>query len=396
MIFSFYLRHKVYFIIIGIVLLSNILLYSFLQLSHSIIPFHRENYLYNAHHFLEDPRIAGGNFQLLRALGQYDSQWYLKIAEAGYPEEPEENPTKDNRTLEGLSYAFFPLYPLVLSIGDIFLNNIELTAFFLSNIFLILNLCSLYFIVSKLYTSQLAFKTITLFLLYPFSIFYRSYYAENVFLFLFLWFCYFLKEKKFLLSALFLSMLNITKGNAFLLYFLYLYQLIKHYDKEKKSFFIFSSLVGIPLLFISLWMLYCFIQAGDLFYFMKMRQLWSPSGITAVILNIYYLIITPALRFHSFHSSQVDNVMFISTILLLIKSRKFLPKEFFWSTALLVMVYFIGQDFISFSRSTSLLFPLFIYLAYVLRGKYYIATLILWSSLLLTVSLLFINWYWIG
>ncbi len=382
--------------IIVLALTTNLALYMFMLFGNNIFPFHKHNYLYNAHHYFEDPRIKDGSFRLLRVLGVYDSQWYLKIADKGYPKNPTTLNNNNKTIMEGLSYAFFPLFPFLLSLLNYFINNIELTAFLFNNILFLINCCSIYYIISKVFSKTLALKTTILFIIFPFSIFFRSYFAEGLFLFLLLWFTYFLKEKKFMVSAIFLSLLYITKGNSFLLYFLYLYRLTQTYTLRKFSNATFFSLLVLPFLGTAVWFSYCFLQTGNFLYFMSVRHAWSPYGIEAFFLNIYNLMMTPFLRLHSFHSSQVDNVMFLLSIFLLTKAKRILPNEFLWANILLLSVYFIGQDLISFSRNTSIFFPIFIYLAYILKGKLYVLILLLFSVSLSVITLLFINWYWIG
>src|SRR5581483_10745435 len=94
----------------------NIALYFFIFFFQDKISFNIRNYTISAHHYLVDARSRGGSFDFLRALGQFDAQWYLKIAEKGYPENPQLIPNVNKDINSGLSYAFFPLYPLLLSL----------------------------------------------------------------------------------------------------------------------------------------------------------------------------------------------------------------------------------------------------------------------------------------
>src|SRR6266496_2220287 len=74
--------------VVACVVLSNVLIYACTIVFHSGFPFHQFNYTYNAYHFMADPRADGGLFDFLPALGQYDAQWYLRIAATGYPDIP--------------------------------------------------------------------------------------------------------------------------------------------------------------------------------------------------------------------------------------------------------------------------------------------------------------------
>lgn len=129
----------------------NILLYFLLTIFHKAVPFHKSNYVYNAHHFLQDERVNDlSNFSFLRAMGQYDAQWYLKIAKTGYPESPKVIEITDKSEMDALTYAFFPLFPLMVRTVDLIINNIELSAFLLVNTLMLANFGSIYFVTKKL------------------------------------------------------------------------------------------------------------------------------------------------------------------------------------------------------------------------------------------------------
>src|SRR5579864_8541163 len=127
----------------------NLLLYSWIGTFHSLIPFSKSEYLHNANHYIQDPRINGGNFSLVNALGQYDAQWYLRIADKGYPTHPQLPIQVNNRTTGGLVYNFFPLYPFCIALVNFFIRNVQISAFIISNLLLLTSVCSLYFVITQ-------------------------------------------------------------------------------------------------------------------------------------------------------------------------------------------------------------------------------------------------------
>lgn len=181
-------------IALGIFIALNISLYLFINIFNDKVLFNEFNYSYNFHHYTEDPRINGGEFNLISSLAQADAQWYLKIADKGYPASPKlESDQKDINS--GLAYAFFPMYPFTIGVIDLLINNIEVSAFVFANIMLIVNFLSLIYIIKKLISEDVGIKTAFLLFLFPFSIFYRSYFTEGLFLFFLIWFShYFLKK----------------------------------------------------------------------------------------------------------------------------------------------------------------------------------------------------------
>lgn len=408
----------------------NIFLYLFIIKFNPLFPFQKDNYIYNSHHYLKDPRINGSNFQFIRALGQYDAQWYLKIGDRGYPKNPKNINLDDKKTMDGLTYAFFPLYPLVLHVANYLFRNIELTAFVVSNIFLILNFFSLYFVISSIYpndksktniyrhsgnpakagasriwrgcwTSQydvnsIAIKSIFLLFLFPFSIFFRSYFTEGMYLFLLIWFAYFLIKKKFLFSAICLAFLNVVKANGFLLNFLLFYFLYKEVKEKKMSLkkaFVLTIVLMLPFLS---WIIFNYFQTGNFFYFNEAQTSFFTPKMFVPLYNFSAVFSIPWLNFHSYHSSIVDLFFVIYVLLILKISKKSLDSRLWWISFLIWLSPLLIKDIMSFPRYQLVSFPLFVYFASKLRTRNYFIVITLLLFGLFIISIYFVNWYWVG
>lgn len=374
----------------------SLFVYTFMYEFSNLVSFNRGNYIHNAHHFLEDPRIDNKDFKLLRALGQYDAQWYLKIVSEGYPKDPKIIDMNNKQVMDGLTYAFFPLYPLLIALFNQIIGNVELSAFVLTGLLLVINFFSLYYVVGKLYTKSIALRTIFLIFLSPFSIFFYSYFTEGLQLLLLVWFSYLLIKKNFLVSGIFLSLLNVSRGNVLILSILFIFVLLnqlRHKAVSWQKFILHTLIITVPFL---LWTLFNFYQTGDPFYFLKIRQAWSDWGALSILHNLNLISYFFYLPLHSFHLSRIDIAIVFITLLLIIKSIKDL-KPILWTISLLLWAFpLISHDLMSFSRYQIISFPLFIYLAIKLRGINYLLTLFLFAIGLLVTSLYFINWHWIG
>ncbi len=381
-----------------IFLALNLLLYLFIYFFHGFYPFHEGNYIYNAHHFLEDPRIKGGEFNFLRALGQYDAQWYLKIASDGYPKNPSNVNIEDKSAMDGLTYAFFPLYPLTIALVNFFVNDIEGSAFILSNFLLMINFISLYYVVTKLYDREVAYKTCFLLFFFPFSIFYRSYFTEGLFLLFFIWFAYFFIKAKYFYAAVLLGFANVTRPNGLFLNLPFLYFLIKDlkgYKNYLVKLFPFSFLIILPLI---IWIYLNFINTDNPLYFYSVQGSWfySESPFVPLMTNFERLVNFDKLYFHLFHLSKLDYFMVFTSFIILLISRKVLGFKL-WSLSLVLSVFpLLIKDTMSYSRYIIVVFPFFIYLAKKLNDIGYGIIFGIFSTLLFLVSLLFVNWYWIG
>lgn len=385
------------FVVLNLVFFLNILFF------HSKVDFNNINYEINAHHYFQDPRINGGLFNLFRALGQFDAQWYLKIAKEGYPFNPKTASMGDatNLLMDGFTYAFFPLYPTIVGSLNILLGNVELSAFIISNTFLVLSFISLIYVVTKHFNKKVALKASFLLFFFPFSIFYRSYFAEGAFLFLLIWFTYFLLEKKYLKSSVFLSLASITKGTAFLLIPLFFYLVYSEFRRGKlllKKFVLIIFLLLTPMI---IWTIYNYIHTGNPFYFLFTRPFGGVNALTSIpFLSIFHNILTilifPILPLHLFHLSKIDVIMILAVMYFLIKSYKVLPKAY-WMVALCVWLSpLLVKDMMCYSRFQSVNFPIFIYLAHVLNGRRYLIVFTIFFFSLLVISLYFVNWWWIG
>jgi Gpi18-like mannosyltransferase len=384
-----------------IFLILNFLFFVNIYTFHSKVEFHSFNYRVNAHHFIADRRVEGKTFNLINALGQYDAQWYLKIAKEGYPVNPPVPRMVNKSDLSGLTYAFFPLYPLVIKFFNFFFKNVELSAFLLSLFLIFINYGSLLFIVKKHFNYSLAVKTSFLLFFFPFAVFFRSYFTEGLYLFLLLWFSYFLFEKKYIRSSFFLSLLNITKANGFLLNIVFVFLTFRDFRKRKiklPEFAISVILATAPFL---LWMCFNYLNTGNFIYFLYVRSFWSASNFTAIpflaiLHNIALIILFPLLPLHAFHTSEVDLLTVLVFFLFLIKNKKILPKTYWLIALSLWLSPLLVTDTMSFSRYQSVNFPIFIYLAHILKGKPYAFIFFLFLSLFAIVSLFFVNWWWVG
>jgi len=376
-------------------LILNVLLYFFIQIFNGRVKFDYFDYKVNAHHFLVDSRINGGKFNMLRALGQYDAQWYLKISKSGYPSHPHDSNINNKKIMGSLTYAFFPLYPLVVGVFNYGIKNVEVSAFTLANILMILNFFSLYFVISKFYKSSVALKTIFLIFLFPFSIFFRSYFTEGLFLLELVWFSYFLIKKNWIASSLTLGLLIVSRGTGFFLVPVFIFFLFEQKKKNlliiwRRYFYIFVALIPF-----SLWIIYNYSQTGNPFFFVYVQRAWTVFPIP-ILEYVYNFLFFPSLPLHEFHSSQTNMVLLLVVLFILIKAKKnMIPELWFISFALWIGPIMTTSS-MSFARFQIISFPIFLYLAQTLKGYKYFILILFFVGVLLITSLLFVNWYWLG
>jgi Gpi18-like mannosyltransferase len=267
-----------------------------------------------------------------------------------------------------------------------------------SNILLLANFFSLYYVISRLYSERIALKAILLLFLFPFGIFYRSYFTEGLFLLLLTWFAYFLIRKKLFIAAIFTSLLFVARPNGSVMGLIFFYQLYKAVRAKKLSLMmagLYTVLIVIPY---GAWHYLCYMNAGDPFYWYHVQSLWysSSSVLQTVWDNIMRVLTYWQLPLHEAHNSKVDTLIVILGGILLFKSKKFLKPQLWWISLLLWIFPLLLKDTMSFSRFQSVSFPLFIYLAMTLNKAYFIIVSAIFFILLCMTSIIFVNWYWVG
>ncbi|MCL4440714.1 MAG: glycosyltransferase family 39 protein [Firmicutes bacterium] len=377
----------------------NLLLYLFIWRFNSLVPFNYPGYVNDTHHFLSDPKAQNHKFNLISGLAQYDAQWYLKIAADGYTFSPTDKQSLvDKSKMQNLTFAFFPLYPWLIKTWLLWVKDVQWSAFITSQVLLVANFVSLYYVVTKFFSAQVALKTSWLVFLFPFSIFFRSYYAENLLLLLLIWFSYLMMQKKWLVSGILLSVINITKGTVVLLnvvYFVYLLREIRYQKINIRSLIIY---LGVPMILPLGWVIFNYLSTGNPLFFYTVQTAWyHPEPFWYhVIFNLFLVVNFWRLPLHTIHFSQIDVITTVLTSYVLIVSRKQLPRILWWVSFSIFLTPLLVRDLAAFGRFQSISFPLFAYLASKTKGGAYAALVLIFGAGLLTAAVFFVNWYWIG
>lgn len=389
---NYYTKIKKSHIITHLVLflIFNFALYFFISRFHSVIPFSYYSYSRYAHHFIQDPRISNQPFNLFSALAQYDAQWYLKIAVNGYSYSATENPSLfDKTSLGNITFNFFPLFPVLIKIMLAIVPHPESAAFILTNLLLLASFLSLLLVAGA--------KTAWLEFVFPYSIFFRSYHTESLILILSLWCLHFLHRKRnFFLAAIFLSLLNITKGRALPLDLIFLVLLIKNFYSRRLTLKQTLSYLTITFLPTSAWILFNYQATGHPFYFLNTTSLWQATPLWLNPLNVVYKIF----HFNQYPllfsiPNQIELLFIVIFALLISLSRKHLPLVLWGYSLLTFLMPLLVFGPYYFVRTQIVNFPIFIYLSNHTSKPVYITLLLLSTLSLFFISLYFVNWYWL-
>jgi Gpi18-like mannosyltransferase len=397
---NFFTKYLVYFILI------NISLFLFINKYSDKIKLNRIFYNTSVH-FYEDPRINNNKFSFLKSTSVFDAQWYLQIARLGYPKIDLKTEPIDILSIGPHKYAFLPLYPLLLAVTNLLINNLELTALILSNLIMLINFYLIYFFISMVDTKKNAIKTAFLTFVFPLSIFFRFPFAESLFLFLILLFFIYLFKKNYYFSALFLGLSLVTRLNSIPLVLLLLYDFYKNNNKIsiKKiiSKFIMSILIiAIPVF---IWSVFNYLQTKNILAFLTVRGVFveknpiinMPVFFIQLLKNFSQVIQFPFLSLHNYADSKIEVVSILITIYLIIKSKNKIHDYRMWWMAFCFCVFpLITSSLMSYSRYQVVSFLLFYFLIKLLNKKLYPVVFTIFTVGLFYLSLYFVNWYWFG
>ncbi len=357
------------------------------------------------YHYFPDPRALGQKPDIFKSLLVFDAQWYMKIVAEGYPKILGNLPLQKLAVADAATYAFFPLYPMVVFLVNKMVNNIPLTIFIFSNFLILFNFLLLYLFIKTIDSDRVAIKTALLTFLFPMAIVLRSGYAETFFLTLLIIFSYLISKKKFSSAAVIYGLMTITKANSFPLVLILIYEALKSQGKfslikkiQHTIFLLFLS--GLPL---AIFIYYCFQKTGNPFIFLKVRALWYSNTLnwpwllfSHLLDNLYAMVEFPFLKFHQFASSKVEVVTVALILYLLIKSYRKIP-SFLWYISFLFWLFpILTTTLLSYTRYQVVSFPIFYFLAKKLMGWRYVILLAAFVVGIFIVSRYFVGWYWVG
>jgi Mannosyltransferase (PIG-V) len=215
---------------------------------------------------------------ILDYLTAWDGQWYLSIATNGYQSGP---------ILDQANVAFFPLYPLLISI----LHSISIPAvaasLALSLAAFVAYLFVFYRLVCAIADRHLARWTIIIQLCLPFSFYYISTYTESLFLFLTASFFLLLIRQHLYAAAVVASLASVTRlTGVFLGVVLVVFVLLQAYQQRQhlKAATILGTLAKISIVgMVSIsgllaFMVYMWRHTGDPLAFISVQQYWGRAG----------------------------------------------------------------------------------------------------------------------
>jgi len=327
-------------------------------------------------------RVPSGRFSVhawLDLWGQWDTGWYLSIAEHGYSKFTSSAPGGVGQA----NYAFFPLYPLLSrALGAALHLPVFVAGLIFANACLIWASTILYEIVEHEYGAVAAGRALGFFFVFPSNFLCSAFLSESLYLLLVL-LCFdsALKER-WLRLALFGFLVGLTRPPAVCLALPLLYEYLKRRDFKLRAVgwqvvCIASVAIG-PLLF----MLFVRHLTGDFGAFFRTQAAWGRrSGNPFAILVRGLLGSDKNQRFSAFCAIALGAVIAAS-------ARKVRPSYVLFAGCSLLLP--LSSSVGSMPRFSAAIFPVWIALARLVQSRRAVA--VVGGCLAATQCVLMVLW----
>jgi len=340
--------------------------------------------------------LLGGGLQnyekapLIFGWGNFDGEHYTAIAIRGY---------KD------LEQAFFPLYPILISLFfTVFENsfyNAHAAGLLISNISFLLSLFVFYKLLKLDYEKSLSFFILAVFLVFPTSFFFGAIYNESLFLLFVLLSFYFARKGSFLLGSIFAIFASSTRVFGILLFFSLILEVYKQRASLKNYFYILFSPLGTLL-----YMAYLYFKIGDPIAFYNLQTVVGQHHQKGIVLfpqvlfrytKILLTVSPQASIYPTLLLEFTTGVLFFVLPIIGYFKKIRLSYLFFAFSGMLLTT--IQGSFSSLPRYTLVLFPSFIILGLILdKAPRYlkIVYFLISLSVLIFETMMFIRGYWVA
>ncbi len=346
-----------------------------------------------------DRFLGGGpiNFYTMPALfswANFDGEHYLSIAMFGY---------------KSLEQAFFPLFPMVISVisrsfsFDLYslLVASTITGILISNLSFLFAIFLLFKLIKLDYSSKIAYWTIAVLLLFPTSFYFGALYNESLYLLLSVVAIYAARTNRWWMASASAIFASATRVFGLLLFPVLIIEAWQQKSLKKNIIPILLSPMGFIF-----YLIYQWFTVGNPLAFYNLQELVGEQhrvGIT-LLPQIYYRYLK------IIFSMDISNPIYQTIVLELLTGILFFTLPFYGflkgirlSYLIYALIGFvlptIQGSFSSLPRYVIVLFPSFMALAIYIQSKqiYIKVIVVLVMAVLLAVeSILFLRGYWVA
>lgn len=318
-------------------------------------------------------------------LTRWDTGWYLAIVYHGYYVNP--------KTHVG-SVAFYPLYPILISVVSRVVGNPPLVAVIISNLAFLGALIVLYHLIATKFDRIVARQTIVFLCVFPYALFYSAAYTESLFLITAALSFWYAEREHWWRSGLAGMFCALSRPTGLIVApaILLIYLQRRKYDWRQIDWKILACcLVGVGTL---LYAGYLGIRFGDPLASVKATtEGWGHFNIFVGGQGR----LNPAV----FHLGDYDLVLALNVLVTVLWIIATIPVYRLMGPGYAIFVLLgaaipITTGIESLGRYVSILFPVFVLLAYHLRDRFASRMLIVGCAMILGVfAALYASGYWI-
>lgn len=327
------------------------------------------------------------NVSFATLLRTWDAQQYLYLSEVGYqPGTP--------------SAAFYPLWPLCIKLGALVTGgNHLLSGLLLANVFSLAGIVLLHYWLSQRFSNRLADITVLLLLAFPGALFLLFPFSEALFLLLVAVFFLSLEQKHYRLTALAVFLLPLTRAVG--LFCMFPLAVTIFLQNRGKKWVPEYALCLVPLLGFGMYLFLMQQLTGNAFEGFGVQKQFVSQPSIAKLFDVagFFNLTFSKVYFHGVFDSAIDRVCFFCFLLSLPALFK-LNKAFFIYAVPMGIVPAMTVSYMSFTRYTMVIFPMFLVAAKFLepetRTPYRWLLLAVLLTLQIFLLLLHVNYYWVG
>ncbi|HZX67534.1 MAG TPA: mannosyltransferase family protein [Candidatus Elarobacter sp.] len=334
---------------------------------------------------------AASTDPLLAVWGRWDAEHYLGIADYGY---------------SGTEPAFFPLYPLLISVVGDFTGSHLIAGLIISNTCSFLGLLYLYKLIEHEYNRHVAQRATFYVSIFPTAIFFSAVYSESLFLFLTVASFYYARERRWLTAGVFGFFAATTRSEGVLLAAPLFIEWVIAAKEGGREFFrywfddIVKPLIGMALVPLGLasYMAYLWVITGDPLRFSHVQTHWGRTlappwtAVKNTVDKIFASHSPPTVANESLELAFTA----LMIVVLVIGARR-LRSSYSVYMALSILVPMCTSSLLSMQRFALVLFPMFaLFGLWGARPTFSNAYVAFSLPLLGLFTVLFAAWYWVA
>ena len=313
--------------------------------------------------------FAGSDYK--KSMLQWDAIWYRNLVDGGYSTQmPQFSPTAPEcakgTDLCQNNTGFFPVYPLIVK--GITYTGVDTwsSGFLVSNIFYLAAVLLLFKFVLEIFKDkELAYLSVFAMMIYPASFVFGAYMTESLFIFLFILAYYLAFRKKWFWAAFVGAIMSATRNTGVL--FIIPLVMIMIQNKVSKKTYLLNLIIPIGLI---LFMIFLSQRVGDPFAFYNIQKYFRQFNFDINPLSGFFLSFVDWRNEANILNHLYDLSYFFILIGLFFwnSKKKYIPLSM--SIALLwIAIPMISGTTSSLPRFSAVYFPVFILIAYIVKGR---------------------------